>query len=49
MKKLWPPKVKGIKNSKKQTTKHYQGWLLNTQKIPYMYLVSCSVAIKVPR
>jgi hypothetical protein len=22
---------------------------LNTQKIPYMYLVSCSVAIKVPR
>jgi len=24
MKRLYPPKVKGIKNSKQQTTKHYK-------------------------
>jgi len=24
LRKLWPPKVKGVKNSKKQTTKHYK-------------------------
>jgi hypothetical protein len=43
------PQSKRDQKLKKKTTKHYQGWLLNTQKIPYMYLVSCSVAIKVPR
>jgi hypothetical protein len=37
-----PQKVKGVENSKnklkKQTTKHYQSWFLNTQKIPCMLL-----------
>ncbi len=37
MRKLWPLKVKGAKNLKKQTTKHYQNWFLNTQKIPCMF------------
>ncbi len=32
MRKLQPPKVKGVKNSKKQTTEHYQSQFLNTQK-----------------
>jgi len=32
MRKLWPPKVKGGQELKKQTTKHYKGWFLNTQK-----------------
>jgi hypothetical protein len=32
------PKVKGVKNSQKQTTEHYKGWFLNTQKIHYMLL-----------
>jgi hypothetical protein len=36
MRKLRPPKVKGVKNSKKQTTKHYKGWFSNTQKFPCM-------------
>jgi hypothetical protein len=30
--KLWPLKVKGTKNSKKQIIEHYKGWFLNTQK-----------------
>jgi hypothetical protein len=25
MRKLWPPKVQGVKNSKKQVTKHNKG------------------------
>jgi len=33
MRKLWPLKVKGVKNLRKQTTKHYKGRTLNTQKI----------------
>jgi hypothetical protein len=24
MRMLWPPKIKGVKNSKEQTTKHYK-------------------------
>jgi hypothetical protein len=32
LKKLWPPKIEKIKNSKKQTIEHYKGWFLNTQK-----------------
>jgi hypothetical protein len=36
MKKLRPPQVKKVKNSKKQTTEHYKGWFLNIQKIPCM-------------
>jgi hypothetical protein len=39
-----PLQSKGGQNSKKQTTKHYKGRFLNTQKILYMY-----VAIKIPR
>jgi hypothetical protein len=31
MRKLWPPKVKGVKNSKNQTTKHYKGRFSNIQ------------------
>jgi hypothetical protein len=32
MRKLWPPKVKGAKNSKKQITEHYKGQFSNTSK-----------------
>jgi len=35
MRKLWPPKVKGVKNSKK-TIEHYKGQFLNTQKVLFM-------------
>jgi hypothetical protein len=35
MRKLWSPKVKGVRNSKK-TIEDYKGWFLNTQKIPFM-------------
>jgi hypothetical protein len=38
MRKLWPPKVKGIMNSKKQTTKHYKGQFANTQK--YIFYIA---------
>jgi len=38
MRKLWAPKVKGVKNSKKQTIEHYKGWFLNTQNI-LLYVV----------
>jgi hypothetical protein len=38
MRKLQPPKVKGVKNSKKQITEHFKGWFPYTQKIPYMFL-----------
>jgi len=31
MRKLQPPQVERVKNSKKQTTKHYKGRLTNTQ------------------
>jgi hypothetical protein len=34
MRMLWPPKVNGVKNSKKQTIEHYQSQFLNTKKIP---------------
>jgi hypothetical protein len=39
MKKLQPSKVKGVKNSKEQTTKHYKGQFPNTQTIFYMLLL----------
>ncbi len=45
LRKLWPPKVEGVNNSKKQTTECYKGWFLNTQK----FLVCCSADIKVQR
>jgi len=35
MRKLWSPKVKGVRNSKK-TIEHYEGQFLNTQKVPFM-------------
>jgi len=35
MRKLWSPKVKGVKNSKKNI-EHYKARFLNTQKIPFM-------------
>jgi hypothetical protein len=35
MRKLWPPKVKVVKNSEK-TIEHYKGRFLNTQKVPFM-------------
>jgi len=38
MRKLQPPKVKGVKNSKNQATQHYQNQFLNTQKNPCMLL-----------
>jgi hypothetical protein len=38
MRKLQPLKIKGVKNSKKQTTKHYKGWFLNSQKLFCMLL-----------
>ncbi len=37
MRKLWPLKVKGVKNSKKKTIEHYKGRFLNTQKVPFMF------------
>jgi len=40
LKKLWPFKIKGVKNSKKQTTKCYKGRFPNTHKNPRM-LISC--------
>ncbi len=36
--KLWPTKVKGVKNSIKQTTKHYQ----SHSRTPKKFLVCCS-------
>jgi hypothetical protein len=36
MRKLWSPKVKGVKNSQKKTIEHYKGQFLNTQKVPFM-------------
>jgi hypothetical protein len=35
MRKLWSPKIKGVRNSK-NTIEHYKGWFLNTQKVPFM-------------
>jgi hypothetical protein len=32
IRKLRPPKVKGFKNSKTQTTEHYKGWFSNTKQ-----------------
>jgi hypothetical protein len=37
-KKLQPSKVEGVKNSKKQATKHYKGQFPNTQNFPFMFL-----------
>jgi hypothetical protein len=34
LKRLWSPKVEGVNNSTKQTSKCYKGWFLNTQNIP---------------
>ncbi len=36
MRKLWPPKVKGVKNSKKKTIEQYKGQFLNIQKFHFM-------------
>jgi hypothetical protein len=35
MKKLWSPKVKGVKNLEKKTIEHYKGRFLNTLKVPF--------------
>jgi hypothetical protein len=43
LKKLWQPKVEGVKNSKNQTIKHYESMFPKTKK----NLVCCFVAIKV--
>jgi hypothetical protein len=40
MRKLWPLKTKGVKNSKKQTIEHYQSWFLNIPKKKIM-LIYC--------
>jgi hypothetical protein len=45
LKKLQPPKVKGVKNSKKQTTNHYKVKCWS----PKTFLVCCCVAIRVQR
>ncbi len=45
MRKLPPPKVRGVKNSKKQTTKHYK---VDFQR-PKYFFVYCSIAIMIPR
>jgi hypothetical protein len=42
MRKLWPPKVKGVKNSKK-TIEHYKGQFLNTHKVPFMFFLLLKV------
>jgi hypothetical protein len=36
MKKLWPLKVKGVKNPQKKTNENYNAQFLNTTKIPFM-------------
>jgi hypothetical protein len=36
MRMLWAPKIKGVKNSKEQTTKHYKYQFPDTQKVLYM-------------
>jgi hypothetical protein len=41
MRKLWPPKVKGVKKLKK---KNYRDRFLNTQKVHFM----CFFAIRIP-
>jgi hypothetical protein len=38
LRKLRPPKVEGVRNSKKQTTKHYKGQFLKPPKIT-LYVV----------
>jgi hypothetical protein len=45
MRKLRSLKIKGVKNSKKQITKHYKGQFLNTKKFFLCY----SIAIRVQR
>jgi hypothetical protein len=37
------PKVRGVKNSKKQTIEHYKGEFLNTQKAPCMFFFAIRV------
>ncbi len=37
MRKLWPFKVKGVKNSKNQTPKHYKGQFSNIQFILFYF------------
>ncbi len=46
LRKLQPPKIEGVKNSKRKTTKHYKDRFLNTQKNSFYV---CFVVIKVPR
>jgi len=45
MRKLRPPKVKGVKNFKKQTTKHYKANSWTHKK----FLVCCCIVIRVER
>jgi hypothetical protein len=42
--KSYSPKLKGVKNSKKQTIKHYKGWFPNTKKLLCMLL--CYIKIQ---
>jgi hypothetical protein len=45
LRKSWPPKVKGVNNSKKQTNERYKGQFSR----PIFFHVCCFVAIRVPR
>jgi len=45
MRKLWPPKVEKVKNSKKQTT---EGTKANSQT-PQKIFVCCSIVIRIQR
>jgi hypothetical protein len=45
LRKLWAPKVKGVKTSKKQTTECYKA----DSQSPKKFFVCCSVVIRVPR
>jgi hypothetical protein len=45
LKKLWPFKIEGVKNFKKQTTKCYK----NSSQTLTKFFVCCFVAFKLPR
>ncbi len=49
MRKLWPPKVKGVKNSKKQTIEHHKASSQTPKRFLALWLLCCFDAIRVQR
>jgi len=38
-----PPQSKGGQKLRKKTIKHYKGWFLNTEKVPFMFFFAIKV------